>query len=188
MSDKYKIYEPERAYFLTMTVVGWIDVFTRKNHKLLIVKSLKYCQKEKGLEIYGWCLMPSHLHLIARSNGKQNLSDILRDFKKFTSKKIVDQIIQEPESRRDWILKYLEYSGKFLKRIEKYKFWQDGNHAEVIFGSKFFYQKLRYIHQNPVKEMIVKNPEDYLFSSARNYADMDSLLDIILETPQLITY
>jgi len=188
MSDKYKIYDPEKAYFLTMTVVGWIDVFTRKNHKLLIVESLKYCQKKKGLEIYGWCLMPSHLHLIARSIGNQDLSDILRDFKKFTSKNIVKQIIQEPESRREWILKYLENSGKFLKRIEKYKFWQDGNHAEVIFSPKFFYQKLHYIHQNPVHDMIVMNPEDYLFSSARNYAEMDSLLDIVLETPQLITY
>jgi len=52
MSDKYKIYEADKAYFITMTVVGWIDLFTRKNHKLVIVNSLKYCQKEKGLAIY----------------------------------------------------------------------------------------------------------------------------------------
>ena len=188
MSDKYKMYEPDKAYFLTMTVVGWIDIFTRRNHKLCIVKSLKYCQQEKGLEIFGWCLMPSHLHLIARSNGNNSLSAILRDFKKYTSKKIVKQIIEEPESRRDWVLRYLEYSGKYLKRIKKNKFWQDGNHAKVIYRPNFFYQKLNYIHQNPVKEMIVKQPEDYLFSSARNYADLDYLLDIIIETPQLITY
>jgi len=188
MSDKYKIYDPDKAYFLTLTVVGWIDIFTRKNHKLLIVKSLQYCQKEKGLIIFGWCLMPSHLHLIASSDGKYKLSDILRDFKKFTSKKLVEQIFQEPESRRDWILHYLEQAGKNIKRVEKYKFWQDGNHAEIIYSTDFFYQKLKYIHQNPIKEMIVQNPEDYLFSSARNYVDRDYLIEIVKESAQLISF
>ncbi len=188
MSDKYKIYEADKAYFITMTVVGWIDLFTRKNHKLVIVNSLKYCQKEKGLEIYAWCLMSNHLHMIARANGKNSLSDILRDFKKFTSKELVKQIIDKHESRRPWILRYFKYSGKYLKRVEGYKLWQDGNQAQLIYSSMFFYQKLNYIHQNPVKEMVVQHPEDYLFSSARNYADLDSLLDIVIESHQLITY
>ena len=76
----------EKAYFVTLTVVGWIDVFTRKNHKLTIIDSLKYCQQNKGLVIFGWCLMPSNLHMIVRAEGKNTLSDILKDFKKFTSK------------------------------------------------------------------------------------------------------
>ena len=101
MSDKYKIYNNDRAYFLTLTVVNWIDVFTRKNHKLTIVNSLKYCQKEKGLEIYGWCLMSNHLHLIVKAIGKYSLSEILRDFKKFTAKEIIKQIEEESESRRE---------------------------------------------------------------------------------------
>ena len=188
MSDKYKMHEPEKAYFLTMTVVGWIDVFTRKNHKLAIVDSLKYCQHNKGLEIFAWCLMPSHLHLIARAAGISDLPAILRDFKKFTSRKIVEQIEEEPESRREWMLRYFEYSGKHLKRVSKYKFWQDGNHAEIIYSPDFFYNKLNYIHKNPVYDMIVEKEEDYLFSSARNYADLDSLVDIIKESSQLITY
>jgi REP element-mobilizing transposase RayT len=188
MSDKYKMHEQEKAYFLTMTVVGWIDVFTRKNHKFAIVDSLKYCQKHKGLEIYAWCLMPSHLHLIVRSTGTIELADIIRDFKKFTSRKIVSQIEEEPESRKEWMLRYFEYSGKHLKAIRKYKFWQSGNHAEIIYSVRFFYNTLAYIHNNPVKDMIVEKPEDYMFSSARNYASLDSLLDIVLESPRLITY
>ena len=188
MSDKYKMHETEKAYFLTMTVVGWIDVFTRKSHKLAIVNSLRYCQRHKGLEIFAWCLMPSHLHMIARSSGKQDLPSILRDFKKFTSKKIVHQIKEEPESRREWLLRYMEYAGRNIKRIEKYKFWQDGNHAEIIYSPAFFYNKLNYIHKNPVQEMIVQHEEDYFFSSARNYADLDYLIEIIKESPRLITY
>ena len=86
MSDKYKIYDGQNAYFVTLTVVDWVDVFTRKAHKLQILKSLKYCQQFKGLEIYSWCLMSNHLHMIVRAVGQQTLSEILRDFKKFTSK------------------------------------------------------------------------------------------------------
>jgi putative transposase len=104
MSDKYKMYEPDKEYFITMTTVGWLYVFTHKNHKMAIVDSLKYCQRNKGLEIYGWVLMHSHLHLICSAAEGFCLSDILRDFKKFTSKKIIGQIKNEPESRREWLL------------------------------------------------------------------------------------
>ena len=155
---------------------------------MVIVDSLKYCQQNKGLTIFGWCLMTSHLHLIAMASGEPTMSEILRDFKKFTSKKIVKQIIEEPESRRKWLLSDFEYAGRYLQRIENYKFWQDGSHAMVIYSPEFFYQKLEYIHNNPVKEMIVEHPEEYLFSSARNYAGRTALLDIIEESSRLITY
>jgi len=182
------MHEEERAYFLTLTVVDWIDVFTRKNHKIAIVDSLKFCQKNKGLEIFAWCLMPSHLHLIVRSNGKNELSSIIRDFKKFTSRKIIDQIIEEPESRRKWLLNKFAFAGKHLKAIRNYKFWQSGNHAKVIYSPAFFYNKLDYIHKNPFHDMIVSQEDDYLFSSARNYADRDYSVEIIMETTRLVTY
>jgi REP element-mobilizing transposase RayT len=188
MSEKYKIREEGKAYFLTITVVNWIDIFTRVNHKLAIVDSLKYCQENKGLNLFGWCLMTNHLHLIASSSGNPSMSDILRDFKKFTSKKIVKQIIEEPESRRQWLLNDFEYAGRYLKRIKNYKLWKDGNHPIFISSPKIFYQKLDYIHKNPVKEMVVEYPEEYLFSSARNYAGRPALIEIILESPRLITY
>jgi len=187
MSEKYKTYEKEKPYFVTLTIVGWVDVFTRKSHKITIVDALKYCQRNKGLEIFGWCLMSSHLHMIVRANDKYELWEILRDFKKFTARKILNQIIGDAESRREWMLRYFEFSGKHLKRVKKYKFWQDGNHAEIIYSPKFFYNKLNDIHRNPVNDLIVEKEEDYLFSSARNYADLDSLIEIIKESKQLIT-
>lgn len=182
------MHDQDKAYFLTMTVVGWIDVFTRENYKIAIVESLKFCQKNKGLEIYGWCLMTNHLHLIARSSGNIELPEIIRDFKKFTSRKIISQIIDEPESRRKWMLNQFEFAGRHIKAIKNYKFWQTGNHAMTIYSPKVFYRKLNYIHKNPVKSMIVRREEDYLFSSARNYADLDYLIEVVIETPQLITY
>ncbi len=188
MSDKYKIFDNQSAYFITMTTVGWIDVFTRKNHKMLIVDSLKYCQEKKGLEIYGWVLMSNHFHMICSATEGTILSDILRDFKKYTSKNIVKQIKEESESRREWMLSLFEKYCEHLKRKQNFKLWQDGNHAEVIVSKQFFDQKLNYIYQNHVEEMIVTTPEDYLFSSARNYAELPYLLDIIMETQELVTY
>lgn len=202
MSDKYKIYDNEKAYFVTLTTIGWIDVFIRSNHKLKIVESLKYCQLNKGLTIFGWCLMPSHMHMIARADGNYTLFEILRDFKKFTAKTIISQIENEPESRREClpddkagILCIFSERAKRLKRVKNYKFWQDaclparqGNQAKIIFSNEFFYEKLEYIHNNPVHDLIIEKPEDYLFSSARNYAGLDALLEIVEESSKLITY
>ena len=102
MSDKYKIRDNDKAYFVTLTIVGWIDVFTRKE--------------------------------------------------------------------------------------QKFKVWQDGNQAKEIFSNKFLYEKLNYTHKNPVEDLIVANAEDYLYSSARNYAGLDSYLDVCLVDQKLITY
>ncbi len=185
MSEKYKIRNHDSGYFLTLTTVDWVNVFTRKTYKLKLIDSLMFCQKNKGLELFAYCLMSNHLHLIARASGVQSLSEILRDLKKFTAKAIIKEIEDSQESRSKWLLDRFIFAGKYLNRIEKYKFWQDGNHAEIIYSPSFFSQKLEYIHQNPVREMIVEKPEDYLFSSARNYAGLDSLLSIVLETPEL---
>ena len=188
MSDRYKITDIEAAYFVTLTTVGWVDVFTRLNQKLALINSLAYCQKHKGLVIFAWCLMPSHLHMLCRVEQKGGLSDLLRDFKKFTSKQVVRLVMEEPESRREWMLKLFRDSCAHLKKEQEYKVWQDGNHAVEVFSNQCIYEKLEYIHRNPVEEMIVANPEDYFFSSARNYADMESLLDVIPIDSRLITY
>ncbi|MCF0059234.1 REP-associated tyrosine transposase [Dyadobacter sp. CY356] len=176
-SDQYFIRNQNAIYFLTMTVVDWIDVFTRKEYKFLITDSLIYCQKEKGLQIHGWCLMSNHLHLLASAKDGYNLSDILRDFKKFTSKKIVAAINSEVEIRKDWMLYRFEFAGKFKVNVKDYKFWQDGNHAMECFSYEFTKQKLNYIHQNPVRASIVDEAENYLFSSARNYAGLKGLVE-----------
>jgi len=99
------------SYFLTLTVVGWIDVFTRKNHKDAIIESLRYCIKNKGLNVYSYCLMTNHLHLVVNTNEPFELRDVIRDFKKFSSKKILQQIQDQPESRREWMLQEFEKAG-----------------------------------------------------------------------------
>jgi REP element-mobilizing transposase RayT len=180
MGIKNKISEGY-AYFLTMTVVNWIDVFTRPVYKHIIIDALIYNQENKGLIISAWCLMSNHLHLIAEADEGHNLSDILRDFKKFTSKAIVKEIGENPEeSRKKWILSEFEFAGRYKSNIKNYKFWQDGNEAKEIHSNSFLEQKLGYIHDNPVKAEIVENAEEYIYSSAKNYVGEQGLIDIVL--------
>ena len=169
---------PGNVYFVTLTIVEWIDIFTRPAYTYLVIDALNYCVAMKGLKIYCWCLMSNHLHMIASASEDNNLSDILRDFKKFTSKQIVDTIKMIPESRQDWLLNLFWYAGKNNKKIKYYKVWQDGNDAKEINSADFLDQKIEYINLNPVRAEIVTDPIDYLYSSARDYAGTKGLVNI----------
>ena len=168
-------------YFTTSTVIDWVDIFTRPSYRHIIVDSLSYCQSHKGLIIYAWVLMSNHLHMIVDTNDDNMVGDVLRDFKKFTNKKILKVLEQdEHESRREWLLDRFWFAGANDKRIKNYRFWQEGNHVEEIYTMEFLMQKLNYIHQNPVRAEIVARPEDYLYSSALNYAGEKGLLNVEL--------
>jgi len=173
----------KELYFTTSTVIDWIDVFTRPDYKHIILESLAYCQANKSLDIYAWVLMTNHLHMIVgMRNENTNLGDFLRDFKKFTSKRILNAIEANlEESRQKWILDRFSFAGNNDRKIKNNRFWQEDNHVETIYTSDFYQQKLNYIHMNPVRQEIVENPEDYLYSSARNYAGMTGLLNVIVE-------
>ncbi len=169
------------VYFVTDTVVDWVDIFTRPIYKHIVIESLRYCQEHKGLIIYAWVLMSNHLHAIVGSEGEAKVSDIWRDSKKFTSKEIIATIKTEiSESRSEWMLNRFEYSGKNDKKIKNYRFWQEGNDAQGIYLNEYFEQKLNYIHYNPVKAEIVNRPEDYRYSSAIDYAGGKGLLKVVV--------
>jgi putative transposase len=180
-SDNWFLNDQNATYFLTFTIVDWVDVFTRKEHKIVITDSLNYCIENKGLEVFAWCLMSNHLHLVCRAIENFRISDVIRDFKKFTAKKILENIEKEPESRKDWILHRFEFAGKFDKRVSKYRFWQDTNHAEQLESNEMIDQKINYTHDNPVRAMIVTKQENYLFSSAMDYLGEKGLVNVQLE-------
>ena len=181
-ADNYFINDQNAIYFLTFTVIDWVDVFTRKEYKLTITDSLNYCVENKGLTIYAWCLMSNHLHLVCRAKENFKISEVIRDFKKFTSKSILKLIQEIPESRRDWLLYRFEFAGKFDNRIKKYKFWQETNHAVLLDTNEMIDQRINYIHQNPVRAVIVAHPHEYLFSSALDYAGEKGYVDVQCET------
>ncbi len=154
-ADNYYIEDQNAVYFMTFTVSDWIDIFTRKEYRFVIVDSLNYCIENKGLIVYAWCLMSNHLHLVCQAKEGFELSGIIRDFKKFTSKAIIKLIHEVAESRREWLLYRFEFAGKYDNRIKKYKFWQETNHAVLLDNNEMIDQRINYTHENPVRALIV---------------------------------
>jgi REP element-mobilizing transposase RayT len=171
MSRNYKFHKPEAAYFVSFAVVEWLDVFTRNEYKDILVDSLEFCQKEKGMEIYAWCIMTNHIHLVFRSVGDYKPEQILGDFKRFTSKAVVKAIQDDPrESRKEVLLEQFLKAGKKSSNVSKYQFWRHDNKPIEVYSNKVISEKINYIHQNPVDEGYVFRPEDYRYSSAVDYA------------------
>ena len=124
MSDKYKVGEDAIPHFITFTVVGWIDVFSREIYKEKLLDSLRFCIEEKGLVVYAWIIMTNHVHLII-STINNKIADIVRDVKKYTSRQIIELIIQNSkESRKEWMLNIFSYAGKGNKSNKNYQFWK----------------------------------------------------------------
>lgn len=178
MTTGYQIEDQSALYYLTLQVVDWIDVFTRQMYRDIVIESLKYCQQNKGLQIFGYVIMSNHIHLIANSPNGQ-LSETLRDFKKFTAKTIIDAIKNGNESRSEWMLNRFSYNANRHSRNESYQFWTHENHAVILYSNDFIAEKLDYLHNNPIRAGLVDKPEDCRYSSARSYADMGGLLEIV---------
>jgi len=170
-----------------MQIVYWIDIFTRKKYRDIVTDSLAYCMTAKGLEVYAYVIMSNHVHLIVRSDT-ENLSGTLGDLKKFTSKQIIKTIQEEPESRREWLLFMFSRAANQHARNKEFQVWTHENHAVLLYSEQFVSEKLDYIHNNPVRSGIVEHPEDYLYSSARNYAGLDAVLNIELLSFKWKTY
>ena len=178
MPTGYQIKDQSAAYYLTFQVVFWIDLFTRKVYRDIVIDSLEYCQKEKGLELFAWVIMSNHIHILARSS-KDDMSGTIRDFKKYTSKEIINAIESSEESRKEWMLRLFKHAAKRQNKTGTYQLWAHENHAVEVYGNSFIESKVDYIHNNPVRSGIVSKAEDYLYSSASSYADREGLLEII---------
>lgn len=165
----YKIRNQALPHFLTFTVVEWVDVFTRQIYRDIILDSIRHCQSKKGLVMNAWCIMSNHLHLVAGAKN-QDLSAVIHDFKTFTAGQIIKAIRNKnTESRQSWMLDIFCNKGSANSRNGGHQFWIQDNHPEEIYSGQFAFQKINYIHNNPVKAGIVLRPWEYLYSSACDY-------------------
>ncbi len=178
MPEGYQIKDQGATYFLTFQVVGWVDIFSRKVYRDIVIESMKYCKDHKALIIHAYVIMTNHVHLIVRCRNEK-LSDTVRDMKRFIANSILKEIQESgQESRQEWMNIVFEYHARFNKRVKKKQFWTHENHAVELATNEMLDSRLEYIHQNPVRAGWVMNAEDYLYSSARNYAGLDHLLEI----------
>ena len=181
MSRKYKFNNKEGIYFVSFATVYWIDVFIRESYFELMIQALSFFRKERGMLIYGYCIMPGHVHLLFQAK-KENPSELIRDLKKFTATNLVNLIRDnQQESRKEWLLWMFKRAGTKSSNVTHYQFWQHHNQPIEIHSDKFFNEKLDYIHQNPVVSGFVSEPQDWKYSSAKNYWQaVDSVLNIDL--------
>lgn len=169
MSRRYRILDPAGLYFVSFATVGWVDLFTRRSYKDIVVDSLRYCQAEKGLLLFEWVIMSSHVHLMIKAGGATDLSGILRDLKKYTSRQLIRGIQEHPqESRREWLLKMFREAGERNSNNSTYQVWQQHNKPLLLERTEEVERVADYIRQNPVMEGIVANAVDYLYSSAHD--------------------
>jgi putative transposase len=178
MSRKYKFLNKQGVYFVSFATVYWIDVFVREDYFIKVIESLKYCRENIGLEIYCWCIMPSHVHLIMRAK-ENNPDQVLGRFKEYTSKQVQSLIKGNiEESRREWMTWMFERAGKKSSNVKRGQFWQHNNKPIELWSSEVINQKIEYIHNNPVAAGFVNEPEHWKYSSAIDYSGGKGLLEI----------
>ena len=139
MPSKYIISDHQSPHFITFATIQWVDALSRPHYKDLIVNSLRYCQQEKGLILYAYVIMSNHVHLIAAAKEDYNLSDILRDLKKYTSKKLIHEISNNhQESRKDWMMWLFKSAGKRNSNNKTHQFWLQNNHPFQLSTTKWW--------------------------------------------------
>jgi putative transposase len=183
MSKKYKFTDNSKLYFVSFAVT---NLFVRDVYRNVLLDSIKHCQATKDLELYGWCIMTSHVHLIIGSSGNA-LSNIMRDLKRHTSEELHKAIANnKTESRREWMLWLMERAAKKTSKDAKFQLWQAENHPIQLATQKIAWQKLDYLHYNPVEAGFVRQSIDWLYSSAVDYNGGKGLLDVTLLDPMII--
>jgi len=179
-SEKNNFSEKQACYFLTFNTVDWVDIFIRPVYKQIIVHSLNHFIAQKGVTVFCWCLMTNHLHLMIQLKENCGVAEIEKDYKTFTTNKILQAIDTEPEVRKKWMLERFENIGNVLGFLKKFHLWQTCSNPVFMDLSKkdIILEMAEYIHSNPVRDRIVDTACDYLYSSARDYSGMQGLVNV----------
>jgi len=178
MSRKHRFYNKEGLYFVSFATVNWIDIFIREEYFEKVVESLDWCRKNKGMEIYTWCIMPSHVHLIFRARDN-NPGEQLKSFKMFTSKSLRKMIEENMhESRKEWILWMMKRAGLQNSNVKDMQFWQQNNKPVELWSPDVIDQKVDYIHDNPIQAGFVIEAHYWKYSSAIDYSGGKGVLEI----------
>lgn len=172
--SSYKIYDNINLYFITSTIVEWYPVFTKRFYFDIIIESLSYCRSEKYLQIHAYVIMLNHIHLVVslEKGVSKELSNIMRDFKQYTSRSITTGLEDENNYKA---LNVFKAAAIKASRGNNYKVWKDGFYPKAIYDERFGNQKIEYIHNNPVTKGYVLKPEHWYYSSAGYYNGLKNI-------------
>jgi putative transposase len=163
MRSRFKAPDYESTCFITSTIIDWIPIFKEKKYFDILIESIKYNQSTKNLKVFAYVILDNHFHMICRS---EKISNVIRSIKSYSAKKIIEQLKCDGKYS---LLKMFEEKKRKDKNVCKYQIWQEGFMPKEIADEKMFYQKMHYVHLNPVKAGIVGNPQDYVYSSAYDF-------------------
>lgn len=162
----------DHLYYITTVVHDRLPIFTRPAYIVSLLDSLNFYRHKLSFKLLGYVLMPDHIHFLIRPYGEASISEIVRDYKKFTSVRIIRQA--EAESNKAW-LEAFHRAGAQTGRSQN-KVWQDDYWDSNVYTEPFLRQKLNYMHCNPVRAGLVNDPSEYPYSSYRNYVLGDETL------------
>jgi len=178
MSRKYKFHNQEGIYFVSFATVYWVDVFVREQYFETMAESLEFCQENKGLVLYAFCILPSHVHIIFR-DANNDPGKLIKEIKTYTSKELQKLILENPqESRKEWILWMFKRAGIKNSNVKGSQFWQQHNKPIELWSNKVMQQKLDYVHNNPIEAGFVTEPHYWKYSSAANYAGEPGVIKV----------
>jgi len=159
-------------YYITTVVYDRLPIFTKPAYVIPLIDSLNFYRYQHKFKLLGYCIMPDHLHLLIWPYGESTISEAMHDYKRFTSGRLIRQATVE--DNRVW-LDAFRAAGQETGRGE-HKVWQDSFWDKIIYSEGMLRQKLNYMHRNPVRAGLVERPEDYPYSSYRNYVLGDQTL------------
>ncbi|EMR04199.1 REP-associated tyrosine transposase [Cesiribacter andamanensis] len=181
MSTNYRSGDEAYPHFLTLTLVEWVDLFSRKRYKDILLESLRFYTQHQRFRLHAWVIMTNHVHLIASAVPGQKLVEAIRTLKRFTAKAMYESLQEDQqESRKNWMNWIFRAQGKRSSSNEHYKVWIHENHPIELSTPVLLKQRLDYLHQNPVRAGICYRAEDYIYSSAGAYAGEQTQLPLVL--------
>jgi len=153
-------YHPQ---FFTATILEWKPLLKEDTFKDIIVKSLLFLKNEGSIVVYGFVIMPNHIHLIWQIQDGFKQEMIQNRLLKFTAQQIKFRLLDTHDTQ----------ISQFLVKAKdrQYQFWKRNALSVDLWSQTVFEQKLDYIHNNPLqhKWQLAQYPEDYKYSSARFY-------------------
>ncbi len=170
--SRYKIYEPTHPHFVTCTILHWIPIFTRKESVEIVLNCLKFLQKEHHLKLYAYVILENHLHMVVQSD---DLHKSMESFKKFTAVEILKLLHENNVTN---ILEQLAFYKKTHHKEKTYQVWEEGYQPKLMQTDSMMIEKIKYIHENPVKRGYVDDAVHWRYSSARDYEDSLGLIEI----------
>jgi len=172
---RYHIFDDTYPHFMTCTVVAWLPVFTQPDFAKIVLDSWRFLQAEREIDIMAYVIMENHLHWIAA--GPQ-LARRVGEFKSFTAKHILAEMEQRGYRTQ---LQELSFYKQRHKVDQDYQLWQEGSHPQQISSEAMMWQKIEYSHNNPLRRGYIDDPLAWRYSSARNYAGLPGLIDIVTD-------